>query len=609
MALDLRKKSRGAEDVRVENAVRQAAGAKKRRGSKPSAAKEKPLQEHNRGPKSKKSAPAPEGVLEIIPIGGLGEIGKNMTVFRYEDDILVVDCGISFPDNEMLGIDLVIPELTFLEENSRNIKGVFLTHGHEDHIGGVPYLLQKSRAPLYGSRLTLGLVDSKLQEHGVKGDFRYIAAGQRLKIGKFRVETIRATHSVADSLALTIETPAGTVFHTGDFKIDYTPIDGDPMDFQKLAEIGRKGVDLMLCDSTNANRSGFSESEKKMEPILDEIFSETNSRIIIATFASNVHRIQTIINTAAKHKRKIALSGRSMERVMELAVDLGYIDVHRDMFVDLEDIGAIQDKRLVIISTGSQGEPMSALRRMAAGDHRYVKIRRGDTVILSSSPIPGNEKTVSGVVNSLLGLGAEVIYSDIADIHVSGHASQEEIKVMISLIKPKYFMPVHGENKHILQNAALAEGLGMGCDRIIVAKNGNVVEMRDGNVSLTNRTVPSAALFVDGLGVGDIGTSVLRERKQLSESGLIIVTATIDSASGYVVAGPNVISRGFIYEKMSIDLIEGLRKLAEEELLAFEREGGEDIEAVKGRIRSVLKEYISEQTQRAPVILPILMEE
>jgi len=609
MSIDLRKRNRSTESARVENVVKQAAGGKKRRGSKPSPGSEKPAQKNIKSQPAKKKDAAPEGVLEIIPIGGLGEIGKNMTAFRYEDDILVVDCGISFPDNEMFGIDLVIPELTFLEENSSNIKGVFVTHGHEDHIGGVPYLLKTVRTPIYGTRLTLGLIGSKLQEHGLKADFRHIGAGQKLKIGKFRVETIRATHSVADSLALTIETPAGTVFHTGDFKIDYTPIDGDPMDFQKLAEIGRRGVDLMLCDSTNANRIGFSESEKKMEPILDEIFSETSSRIIIATFASNVHRIQTIINMAAKYRRKIALSGRSMERVMDLAVELGYININKDMLVDLEDTGGIPDKKLVIISTGSQGEPMSALRRMAAGDHRYVKIRQGDTVILSSSPIPGNEKTVSGVVNSLLGLGAEVIYSDIADIHVSGHASQEEIKVMISLIKPKYFMPIHGENKHMLQNAAVAEGLGMNKKNIIVAKNGNIVAMRDGFVSLTKRTVPAAALFVDGLGVGDIGTSVLRERKQLSESGLIIVTATIDSASGYVVAGPNVISRGFIYEKLSGDIIEELRKLAEEELFEFERQGAEDFEAVKARIRGALKEYISKHTQRSPVILPILMEE
>jgi len=611
MAIDLRKRNRDTERERVETVVKQVSGGKKRRSSKPPSkgeTKERATQDNTKGQHKQKTAAAPKNVLEIIPIGGLGEIGKNMTAFRYEGEILIVDCGISFPDNEMLGIDLVIPEMTFLEENRNCIKGLIVTHGHEDHIGGVPYLLKNIKTPIYGTRLTLGLIDSKLQEHGMKADFRHIKAGQRLKIGQFRVETIRATHSVADSIALTIETPAGTVFHTGDFKIDYTPIDGEPMDFQKLAEIGKRGVDLMLCDSTNALRSGFSESEKKMEPILDTIFGGTNSRIIIATFASNVHRIQTIISMAKKYRRKVAFSGRSMERVMELAMELGYITVKQDMLVDLEDIGGIPDKKLVIISTGSQGEPMSALRRMAAGDHRYVKIKRGDTVILSSSPIPGNEKTVSGVVNSLLELGAEVIYSDIADIHVSGHASQEEIKVMINLIRPKYFMPVHGENKHILQNATIAENLGMDKSRIIVAKNGNIVEMSGGAVTLTKRTVPAAALFVDGLGVGDIGASVMRDRKQLSESGLIIVTATIDRASGYVLAGPEVISRGFVYEKMSGDLIEELRHIADEELLAFERAGAKDLEEVKTHMRGVLKEYISSRTQRSPVILPILME-
>ena len=624
MAIDLRKKNRGADRTRVETVVKQAAGSKKKRNAKPTPAagareKERPKQaqppmqnkkEYDRrsGTRKTKNPAAARDVLEIIPIGGLGEIGKNMTAFRYGSELLVVDCGISFPDDDMFGIDLVIPELSFLEENSSNIKGIIVTHGHEDHIGGMPYLLQKLRIPIYGTNLTIGLIDSKLQEHGIKGDFRRIDAGQKLKIGHFRVETIRATHSVADSLALTIETPVGTVFHTGDFKIDYTPIDGEPMDFQKLAEIGRRGIGLMLCDSTNALRSGFSESEKTMGPILDKIFYNTTSRIIIATFASNVHRIQTIINTAVKHKRKVALSGRSMFKVIELAVDLGYLSIPDNTLVDLDEIDSMPDKKLVIITTGSQGEPMSALTRMAAGDHRSVRIRRGDTVILSSSPIPGNEKTVAGIVNSLLGQGAEVIYSDIADIHVSGHASQEEIKLMINLIKPEYFMPVHGENKHLLGNAALAENLGMPKNHIIVAKNGNIIEMGEGRVELTTRTVPAGAVFVDGLGVGDIGSSVLKERRLLSESGLIIVTATIDSASGFIVSGPEVISRGFVYEKMSSDLIEELRKIAEEEFEALEREGEEDHEVIKSRIRSVLKGHIYTRTQRSPVIMTILME-
>ena len=554
-----------------------------------------------------KGEPKTEDVTTIIPLGGLGEVGKNMTVFRYGGDILIVDCGISFPDNEMFGIDVVIPEMSYIEENRDSIKGIFVTHGHEDHIGGIPYLLKNARAPIYGTRLTIGLIGSKLQEHGLKGDFREVKSGQRLKIGKFKVETLHTTHSVADSLALAIETPAGRIFHTGDFKFDYTPIDGETMDFQKLAEIGGN-VDLMLCDSTNALRKGFTESEKKMGPILDNVFKNAKARIIIATFSSNVHRIQTIINTAVAHKRKVALSGRSMLNVIELATGLGYISIPEGTLVDLEGIGGIPDRKLVIITTGSQGEPMSALTRMAAGDHRAVKIHRGDTVILSSTPIPGNEKTVAGVVNLLLGLGAEVIYSDIADIHVSGHASEEEIKVMINLIKPKYFVPVHGENKHLLQNAAIAENLGMERKNIIIAKNGNMIEMKGGQAWLSNSMIPAAAVFVDGLGVGDIGSSVLRDRKQLSESGLIIVTATIDSASGFVVSGPEVISRGFVYEKMSGDLIEELRCIAEKELEDFEREGAEDHEAMKTRIKNVLRGYIYTQTQRNPLILPILME-
>ena len=640
MAIDMRRRKRGVDRTRVETVVKQASGGKKKRSAKSAPAagsrdKDRELpgylapsaepapvnlpgnqapalngrgRSRRQRPRKAEAASAAEGVLEIIPIGGLGEIGKNMTVFRYGSELLIVDCGISFPDDDMFGIDVVIPELSFIEENRNQIKGIFVTHGHEDHIGGMPYLLQKIDAPIYGTRLTLGLIDSKLQEHGIEGDFRRVDAGQKVKIGSFSVETIRATHSVADSLALTIETPAGTVFHTGDFKIDYTPVDGEPMDFQKLAEIGRSGVDLMLCDSTNALRSGFSESEKTMGPILDKIFYNTTSRIIIATFASNVHRIQTIINTAVKHRRKVALSGRSMLRVIELALDLGYLSIPAGTLVDLDDIDAMPDKKLVIITTGSQGEPMSALTRMAAGDHRNVRIRRGDTIILSSTPIPGNEKTVAGIVNSLLGHGAEVFYSDIADIHVSGHASQEEIKVMISLIRPAYFMPVHGENKHLLQNAAIAENLGMPKSSIIVAKNGNVIEMAGGNVGLTKRLVPSAAVFVDGLGVGDIGTTVLKERRMLSESGLIIVTATIDSASGFVVSGPEVISRGFVYEKMSSDLIEELRRIAEDEFGALERDGEEDHETIKSRIRTALKGHIYTRTQRSPVILTILME-
>ncbi|MDR1815727.1 MAG: ribonuclease J [Clostridiales Family XIII bacterium] len=627
-SFDFRRRKKGADETRVETAVKGATSQKKRsdrdrkaaadsrQGGRNAAQKQPPKAQEQTKRKGRaeskagKPAKGPHGepVLEIIPIGGLGEIGKNLTAFRYGDEMILVDCGMSFPDGEMLGIDIVIADYAFIEQNQQQLKALVVTHGHEDHIGGVPFLLKRVDTPVYATRLTLGLIKHKLDEHGIKGDLRRIDAGGKLKIGPFRIEAIRATHSVADSLSFAIETPAGTVFHTGDFKIDYTPIDGDPMDFQKLAEIGKRGVDLMLCDSTNALRNGFSQSEKTMAPILDKIFGEAKGRIIIATFASNVHRVQTIINTAVKHKRKVALSGRSMLKVMEIADELGYLSVPKGAMVDLEDMPNTKDKRLVIITTGSQGEPMSALSRMATGDHRHVRIQRGDTVILSSSPIPGNEKTISGVINSLLGLGAEVIYSDIADIHVSGHASREEIKIMISLLKPKYYMPVHGENKHLLQNAAIAENLGIPKDHILVSRNGRIAEMCGGVVKLTDRHVPAEPVFVDGLGVGDIGTSVLRDRRQLAESGLIVVAASFDAASGFLVSGPEVFSRGFVYEKQSGDLIEELRREAEAEIGDFEKKGTGDWEALKGALRGRLKSAVLERTGRTPVILPIVTE-
>jgi ribonuclease J len=538
----------------------------------------------------------------------LNEIGKNITALRCGDEIMIIDCGMSFPEDGMLGIDVVIPEFDYLVENARFVKGMILTHGHEDHIGAVPYLLKKIKLPIYGTRLTLGLVDSKLQEHGIKGDLRKIEAGDKVKIGKFKIETIRATHSVADSIMVAIETPAGNVFHTGDFKIDYTPIDGDPMDFQKLAEIGKRGIDLMMCESTNAGKPGFSESEKKLAPILEGIFEDNTSRIIIATFASNVHRVQTIINTAVKCKRKIALSGRSMLRVMDLARELGYLNIPAGTLVDLNDISNFPDKKLVIITTGSQGEPMSALTRMANQEHRSVRIKKGDTVVLSSSPIPGNEKTISNVINNLLELGADVIYSDIADIHVSGHACAEEIKIMLSLIKPKNFMPVHGEYKHLHQNVLIAEDLGIGRKNIFVLKNGNILEMRKKGLKISDKTVSAEPVFVDGLGVGDIGTIVLKDRKLLSESGLILVVATIDGASGLVVSGPEIISRGFVHEQENEELIEELRGVASSKLAQYEQHESIDWNAIRTGVKDDLRRFIYRKTKRSPVILTIIME-
>jgi len=632
MSIDLRKRNRSGARERLETAVKTASAPGKRRqtaAEAPKGTKEKasaPVSGSKKGKAAVKSSsnkaasnskeknagaartPQSGPVLEIIPLGGLGEIGKNLTAFRYGEEILLIDCGMSFPDDGMPGIDIVIPDFTFLEQNKKQLKALVITHGHEDHIGSVPYLLKQISVPVYATRLTLGLIEHKLKEHGLNGDLRRIDAGSKLKVGPFRIETIRATHSIADALSLIIETPAGTIFHTGDFKIDYTPIDGDPMDLQHLAEIGKRGVDLMLCDSTNALRAGFSRSEKILGPILNQIFAEAKGRIIIATFASNVHRVQTIVNTAIANKRKIALSGRSMLNVMELAEELGYLNIPKGCMVDLDNITNIPDKNLTIITTGSQGEPMSALARMASGDHRSVKIRRGDTVILSSSPIPGNEKTVSGVVNSLIGLGANVIHSDIADIHVSGHASSEEIRIMISLLKPRYYMPVHGENKHLLQNAEIAESLGIPRDHILVASNGRVVEMTKGQARLTDRHVPAEPVFVDGLGVGDIGTSVLRDRRQLSEAGLIVVSLAFDAASGFLISGPELFSRGFVYEKQSGDILEELRQVAEEVADEFDRTGDSDRDALKSTLRGRLKGAVYDRTKRSPLILPIITE-
>ena len=485
--------------------------------------------------------------LKVIPIGGLNEIGKNMTLLECDGQILIVDCGLSFPEDEMYGIDIVIPDFTYLIENSEKIVGMVITHGHEDHIGAIPYLLKKLKLPIYGTRLTLGLVENKLKEHRIKGDLRTIEAGDKIKLGCFDIETIRTTHSIADAICLAIDTPAGMVFHSGDFKIDYTPVDGEPIDFCRLAELGKRGVTLMLCDSTNALRPGFTASEKVVGETIENIFRTAKTRIIIATFSSNVHRVQKIIENAVKVGRKVAISGRSMENVVALAIELGYLNIPEGTLVDLKMIRNIPDDKLVIITTGSQGEPMSALSRIAAGEHRSVKLKKGDMVVLSSTPVPGNEKTVSNVVNKLFEKGAEVIYSDIADIHVSGHACQEELKLLHSLIKPKFFMPVHGEYRHLIRHARLAEGLGMKKENIFILENGDILDVTKRSAHMLKEKAEADAILVDGLGVGDVGNIVLRDRKMLSESGLIIVVAAIEKESQTVVSGPDIISRGFVY--------------------------------------------------------------
>ena len=546
--------------------------------------------------------------LKVIPIGGLNEIGKNMTLLECNDQIMIIDCGLSFPDDEMYGIDIVIPDFSYLIANRERITGMIITHGHEDHIGAIPYLLKNINIPVYGTRLTLGLVENKLKEHGIKGDLRTIKAGDKVKLGCFDIETIRTTHSIADSICLAITTPAGVVFHSGDFKIDYTPIDGEPIDFSKLAELGKKGVTLMMCDSTNVTRPGFTASEKVVGQTIENIFRNAKTRIIIATFSSNVHRVQKIIENAVKFGRKVAISGRSMENVVALAIELGYLDIPPGTLVDLKMTKNIPDDKLVIITTGSQGEPMSALSRIASGEHRAVKLKKGDTVILSSTPIPGNEKTVSNVVNKLFEKGAEVIYSDIADIHVSGHACQEELKLIHSLIKPKFFMPVHGEYRHLIAHARLAENLGMKKENIFVLENGDILNVNKRRAKREEDMVEADAILVDGLGVGDVGNIVLRDRKLLSESGLIIVVAAIEKESHTVVSGPEIISRGFVYVRENEHLMEESRKVAMEALSRCSKKKMKDWNALKSQVRDVLSSYIYETTKRSPIILPIFLE-
>ena len=559
--------------------------------------------------KAKSNTKKPSPKVRIIPLGGLGEIGKNMTAIEYENEILLVDCGLSFPDDEMFGIDKVIPDFDYLINTDKKIKGLIITHGHEDHIGAIPYLLKEFNVPIYGLRFPLGLIENKLKEFGLKGDFHCIEAGKEFRVGKyFNVEPIRITHSIADAVCYSIKTPAGRIFHTGDFKIDYTPVDGNPIDFARLAQIGQEGVLLMMADSTNVVRSGYTQSEMVVGETLEGIFRGTNKRIIIATFSSNVHRIQKIIDIALKCKRKVAISGRSMENVVELARELGYIKIPDSKLIDLDKAGNIPDRELVVITTGSQGEPMSALARMASNDHRSINIRANDMVILSSTPVPGNEITVSNVVNKLVEKGAEVIYSDIAETHVSGHACQEELKLMHSLIRPKYFMPVHGEARHLQTHAQLAYDLGMPKENVFILKNGDCLQITGKSAAKIEDVAESDGIYVDGLGVGDVGNIVLRDRRLLSESGLIIVVATIDKEERMIVSGPDIISRGFVYVRENEDLIDAARERAESIIIDCLSRDVKDWNGIKTAVREGLRKYIYGKTKRSPVILPIFME-
>ena len=548
--------------------------------------------------------------LKIIPLGGLHEIGKNITVFEYENEMIVVDCGLSFPDDDMLGIDLVIPDVSYLEKNVDKIKGLVITHGHEDHIGAVPYLLKKINIPIYATKLTAGLIRNKLEEHKIlrSTEMHEVIQGQTISLGKnFKIEFIRSSHSIPDSVMLAITTPAGTVLHTGDFKVDYTPIDGKIMDFGRIAELGNQGILALMSDSTNAERKGFTMSESSVGEVFDKLFLHCTKRIVVATFASNVHRVQQIVNSAVKYNRKIAVCGISMINMIETARELGYIDCPENIFIDIDMINNYPDENLVIITTGSQGEPMSALTRMAAGDHRKVKITPNDLVIISATPIPGNEKFVSKVIDDLMQIGAEVVYSSLEAIHVSGHACQEEQKLMIALAKPKYFIPVHGEYRQLIAHSETAQSMGIDKDHIIMMANGRVLEINEDKAEFTT-TVPCGRILVDGLGVGDVGSIVLRDRQHLSQDGLIIIVLTMDSSTGEVVAGPDVISRGFVYVRESENLMDDVKSVVRHEIKKCEERGIRDWGTIKSATRENLRDYIFMKTKRNPMIIPIIME-
>lgn len=559
----------------------------------------------------KRSAPKKEQTpLRISFLGGLNEIGKNMTLYEYDGDMFLVDCGLAFPDADMLGVDLVIPDFTYVEQNKQKLRGVVITHGHEDHIGALPYLLKSVDVPVYGTVLTIGLIEAKLREHGLLNvaDLNVIEPGDKIFMGAFEVECIHVNHSIPGALALAIRCEAGTVVQTGDFKIDSTPIDGAMIDIARLSQIGNEGVLALLSDSTNAERPGFTESERKVGESFETLFHRAdNRRIIVATFASNIHRVQQIMNVAHKLGRKVALSGRSLENVVAIGEELGVLKVPDGLLINIDLIRKYPADKLVIITTGSQGEPLSALARMASSEHRKVEICPNDCVIISATPIPGNEKTVGNVINSLMRLGAEVIYEKMYDVHVSGHACQEELKMMMGIVKPRYFIPVHGEQKHLRKHAALAETVGIPHENILVADIGNTVELTAESMALSTN-VPSGKIFVDGYGVGDVGNAVMRDRKRLSQDGIIVVTAVVDYVTGFAVSGPEVTSRGFVYERESEHLIEDACAAVQTVIDEFSARKGKDMNALKSRIRDTVARLMYERTKRSPIVLPVILE-
>ena len=545
--------------------------------------------------------------VKIIPLGGLEQIGMNITAIEYEDSIIVIDCGLAFPEDDMLGIDLVIPDVTYLKENADKVKGLVVTHGHEDHIGAIPYIEKELNMPIYATKLTMGLIENKLKEHNLMNNTRrkVVKYGQNIILGKFRIEFIKTNHSIADSAALAIYTPAGLLVHTGDFKIDYTPVFGDMIDLQRFAELGKKGVLALMADSTNAEREGFTKSEKTVGRTFDNLFNDNqNHRIIIATFASNVDRVQQIINCAEKYGRKVAIEGRSMVNIISIASELGYLSLPDNILIDVEQLRSYPDEQTVIITTGSQGESMAALSRMANGTHRKVSIKPNDTIVFSSNPIPGNEKSVTGIINELMMKGADVIFQD---VHVSGHACQEDIKLIYSLVNPKYAIPVHGEYKHLVAQAKIAEQLGYDTDHIKILSSGDVLEINEDGAKVTGR-VHVGNVMVDGLGVGDVGNIVLRDRQRLAEDGIIIVVMTLEAGSGQLLAGPDIVSRGFVYVRNSESLMDEAKCVLDDTMERLTDNNVTDWGKIKTEVKDALGDFVWKETKRRPMIIPIIME-
>ena len=551
-----------------------------------------------------------KGKIRIIPLGGLNEIGKNLTVLEYGDDIIVIDCGLGFPDEDMPGVDLVIPDISYLEANQDRIRGIVLTHGHEDHIGAIPYLLRQINPPIYGTKLTLGIIRNKLEEHTLPCEPKLVcvSAGDVVKLGQLSVEFIHVNHSIADACCLAITTPLGTVVHSGDFKLDLTPIDGEMMNITRLGEIGKKGTLLLMCESTNAERPGFTPSEKKVGRSLEAIFTaNADKRIVIATFSSNVHRVQQIINTSVTHGRRVAVTGRSMLNIIGAAVELGYMTMPDGVLVDINELKRFKPEEITLITTGSQGEPMSALYRMAFADHSQIVLGKNDLVVLSASPIPGNEKLVGRIINELTKNGVTVLHDAVAEIHVSGHACQEEIKLMQALLKPKYYMPVHGEYRHLAANRALARDMGIDDGRIFISDIGKVLEIDSKGARFTG-TVPSGKILVDGYGVGDVGNIVLRDRRHLAQDGLIVVVASVDTDAKLLLSGPDIVSRGFVYVRESEELMEEVRQIATDAInRCLDRRGEVDRMELKTAVKDDLSKYLYSKTKRKPMVLPVIM--